>query len=261
MLMKKSPYRLLFMMFFCASCGGGGAGSSQTQITTSVQGDEPQIGFIFGHVNGFDGAQASAYAIDVNSGALTIIDPENDLYSFLSKQPDIALQQVIRTQGDESYSALTHLYHDIGHPPQDRRLTNGFNQIDPGHFFLWGYQTNHQPEPFDYELDTLWFCGDCTVSFGQDKALLSVTGEGAHLSMTTLERQLNLPLSLEGGTLRHNDIKPLLRSVPDSRDLNLSQWQATGGFFGPAAQEAGLIFSLFYDQSVFSAAGIGQKIE
>ena len=123
------------------------------------------------------------------------------------------------------------------------------------------YQTQTQPEAFDYELDTLWFCGDCTVSFGQDKALLSLTGDGARLSMTTDERQLTLPLSLEGGALMHNDIKPHLTAVPEARDLNISQWQATGGFFGPEAEEAGLIFSLFYDQSVFSAAGIGQKIK
>ena len=259
--MNNSPLRFLLILLFCASCGGGGAGSAQNQITTSLQGDEPQIGFIFGHLDSFDGGQASAYAIDVNSGALSFIDPEDDLYSFLSKQPDITDKQVIRLQGDKSYSALTHLYHDIGQAPQDRRGTDSFNQIDPGHFFLWGYQTQTQPDAFDYELDTLWFCGDCTVSFGQDKALLSLTGDGARLSMTTDERQLTLPLSLEGGALMHNDIKPHLTAVPEARDLNISQWQATGGFFGPEAEEAGLIFSLFYDQSVFSAAGIGQKIK
>ena len=257
--MKKPPFCFLFILLFFAGCGGGGTGTANQQITTSLQQTEPQIGFIFGRFESFDGGQASAYAIDVNSGALRFIDPEEDLYSFLSKQPDSINQQIISPNGDHSYSALTHLYHDIGHSPQDTRSADSFNHIDPGHFFLWGHQTLTQPAPSDYELETLWFCGDCAVSFGQDKALLSLTGDGARLSMTTNERQLILPLSIEGGTLRHNDNKPQLTSLPHSQDLDLSQWQATGGFFGPDAEEAGLIFSLFYDQSVFSAAGIGQK--
>ena len=259
--MKNLPYRCLFMLLFLTSCGGGGKGASQTQITTSLQADEPQIDFIFGRLHNFEGALTSAYAIDVNSGALRFIDPNDDLYSFLSKQPDIKDTQIILPNGDESHSALAHLYHDIGQASQNGHKVDSFNQIDPGHFFLWGYQTNAPPTSLDYELETLWFCGDCDVSFGQDSARLSVTGDEASLSMTTDERHLILPLSLSSGGLIHNDISPVLRAVGSSQDLSISQWQASGGFFGPEAEEAGVIFSLFYDQSVFSAAGSGTKTE
>ena len=52
---------------------------------------EPEIDYISGRVQNFEGARATAYAIDVNSGALSLIDPEEALYRFLSKQPDIAI--------------------------------------------------------------------------------------------------------------------------------------------------------------------------
>ena len=259
--MKKTCYLPLCFLWFSAGCGGGGTGVTQQEIVTFVQATEPEIAYIFGRLQSFEGGTASAYAIDVNSGALTIIDPESDLFSFLSKQPALIDENILLPNGQDSYSALTHLYHDLGQKPQNQRSLSLVNQGDPGHFFLWGMQGGAPSAPQNYELQTLWFCGDCHVNFGQDSAILSIDGHQASLSMTTDERHLTLPLSLQDEGLFHNDNAPELISVPDNDPLPLSQWQAHGGFFGPEAQEAGLIFSLFYGQSVFSAAGIGSQTD
>ena len=79
--------------------------------------------------------------------------------------------------------------------------------------------------------------------------------------MTTAERQLIFPLILNEDGLIHYDVKPQFKSLGDDVDLDPTQWQARGGFYGPKAEEAGLIFSLFYNQSLFSAAGIGAQID
>ena len=79
--------------------------------------------------------------------------------------------------------------------------------------------------------------------------------------MTTAERQLIFPLIFNENGLVHHDSKPQFKSLVDDVDLDPLQWQAKGGFYGPNAEEAGLIFSLFYDQSLFSAAGIGAQID
>ena len=259
--MKKCIYLCCLSIFLFANCGGGGTSSSNSPLIVSPSTDDPQIEFIFGRFISFDGAIASSYAIDVNSGALTIIDPEDELYGFLSKQPDIATREILLPHEEASYSALTHLYHNIGAEIANRPSTNQFNQIDPGHFFLWGLEGPQPTGTLDYELETLWFCADCAQSFGQDKATLSLDGTTASLSMTTAERQLIFPLIFNENGLVHHDSKPQFKSLVDDVDLDPLQWQAKGGFYGPNAEEAGLIFSLFYDQSLFSAAGIGAQID
>ena len=257
--MKKCLCLCCLYLFLFANCGGGGTGSSNNPLAVSPSADAPEIEFIFGRFTSFDGAIESSYAIDVNSGALTIINPEDELYGFLSKQPDISTRTIISPNGEASYSALTHLYHNVGGEAAITRSADAFNQIDPGHFFLWGLEGPRPAGTLDYELEALWFCGDCEQSFGQDTALLSVSGETASLSMSTTERQLIFPLILDGGALIHTDIKPQFKSLIDEAELNPSQWQAKGGFYGPNAEEAGVIFSLFYDQSLFSAAAIGSQ--
>ena len=255
---------MVFSLILCwltAGCGGGGAHSSTDEITATISTTEPEIDYIFGRVQNFEGARATAYAIDVNSGALSLIDPDEALYRFLSKQPDIAVSDILMPNGEQSYSALTHLYHDVGTAPQSSHDINSFHQSDPGHFFLWGSQGRAPSTPLDYTLETLWYCGDCDISFGQDKAYLFIKDDQAHLSLTTDERQLIFPLSINETGLIHNDHSPSFIARTDNQQIPLSQWQAQGAFFGPTAEEAGLIFSLFYNQSVFSAAGIGAQTQ
>lgn len=130
--MKNAWFFSLILCWLTAGCGGGGAHSSTDEITATISTTEPEIDYIFGRVQNFEGARATAYAIDVNSGALSLIDPEEALYRFLSKQPDIAASDILMPNGEESYGALTHLYHDVGTAPNQAVILIAFTKVTRG---------------------------------------------------------------------------------------------------------------------------------
>lgn len=251
----------LALVLFLNGCGGSSTSPENRLLAvTPILLDAPNSDYIYDSFIDFDGALAVGYAINVNTGELLILSPDDSLPDFLSKQPDPLASLPIFAHEATPYGALAHLRHQIGagNTPPSAGL-NLISQYDPGHFFLWGLQGPAPEVATNYLLETQYYCAHCVETSNSATSYLSVNPltASAQMRMTTNELAITLPLQLSDEMLIADYDSSAVSIRQNDVPKDDAIWHAFGNFFGPSAEQAGLLFSLSYDDQIISAAGIG----
>lgn len=257
---------------FLSGCGGGGSSSSgaPTLSTSALPPDNivqsatitgEKTDFLFDELTDFDSAINRALAIDVATGKVSIFDDDDAIERFLNKQPNPQDHRLFLAQKHE-YVGLSHLYHDVGQNSGDNTLVlDGINQNDPGHFFLFGKATEAPEAPMRYQMMSRYFCSHCAQNFGAATGTLDFqSSDGAVLlSLANDEIALELPyrlsddgmavqLSVNGASFTKNGAAQAIESGTGA-----------GHFFGPGAENIGVLFSLLQEEGLISGGAIGHN--
>jgi len=247
---------LLAASVISACSGAGSGGSSPTLAPAAVATvTEAPLDYIFGQLDSFEEGEPHSYVIDVNTGDITWLDQDDDLYGFLSKQPPLSEATLFWPSGTARYTGLAHLAHRIGLTDAE----DSFYQRDPGHFLLWGRASPPPPTIAHYDMHVIWHCQFCDATSGQKAGTLSYEGAGRasfqlHTDEITLSLALQSPDSGRGLIL--SEVRQFsYQGAPLSHDSA----EALGDFFGPDAIQSGLLFRLMPEEGLFHGAAIGQK--
>ena len=238
----------------CSSAGSGGSSPSLAPTAVATVTEAP-LDYIFGQLDSFDAGEPHSYVMDVNTGDITWLDQDDDLYGFLSKQPPLSETTLFWPSGASRYAGIAHLAHRIGLTDSD----DSFYQRDPGHFLLWGRASLPPPTPATYDMHVIWHCQFCDAVSGQKAGTLSYEGAGVasfHLHTDEITLTLGLQPPENGRGLILSEVRHFsYQGAPLSHD-SAESW---GDFFGPDAIQTGLLFRLMPDKGLFHGAAIGQK--
>jgi len=252
---RRVDYVILAVVFpLLVGCGGGGGISitapppSNASLANQVSASQANTDQLFAKLSG-EGERWIAL-MDSDSLNLRLNGNAENAEAVLRKLPPIAPYVT---------PEITTRYSRFG------TLSLGLDQQgnDPGRIAVWGYLTESLPvTDMTYDMASLWHCVGCGGVFnthtGTARGALTLTSEfqratiqlnGDELSLTAaLRLDDNNKFQLAGEmALYYEGIK----QIPDTQIV-------TGTLFGPAANEAGLVFGLETDQGVlFSGMAIG----
>ena len=238
----------------CSSAGSGGSSPSLAPAAVATVTEAP-LDYIFGQLDSFDAGEPHSYVMDVNTGDITWLDQDDDLYGFLSKQPPLSEATLFWPSGASRYAGIAHLAHRIGLTDSD----DSFYQRDPGHFLLWGRASLPPPTPATYDMHVIWHCQFCDAVTGQKAGTLSYEGAGVasfHLHTDEITLTLGLQPPENGRGLILSEVRHFSYQGAPLSHGNPESW---GDFFGPDAIQTGLLFRLMPDKGLFHGAAIGQK--
>lgn len=268
---KKRVWSLIISCCLSLSgCGGGGGGAPPLTVTTPADPanqsgiTDTNIAFLFEDMPTFDSARSRAFRMDVVTGQVTSLADDAAIRQFLNKQPDPLETALYPYQGEDAiYVGLSHLSHNIYDNAQRNPSISlgGVNQTDPGHYFLFGRQGPAPNASFTFEMTSHYFCSYCDQNFGTADGTLAfdVAHQSALFKMANDDLSLTLPLVLgdEGFDIAPlSDEFLLTHQGTDYEDATLA---ADGHFFGPEAENVGLLFSIIQSHGLISASSIGHR--
>ena len=240
-----------------SACSGAGSGGPSPPLAPAAVATvtEAPLDYIFGQLDSFDEGEPHSYVMDINTGEITWLDQEDELYSFLSKQPPLSEATLFWPSGTARYAGLAHLAHRIGLTDAE----DSFYQRDPGHFLLWGRASLPPPTSAHYDMHVIWHCQFCDATSGQKAGTLSYEGAGrASFQLHTDEIALSLALqSPDSG--RGLILSEVRQFSYQGTPLSHGSAEALGDFFGPDAIQSGLLFRLMPEEGLFHGAAIGHK--
>ena len=213
----------------------------------------------------FQTAQNRAIAIDAATGQVTDLPDEAAQRRFLNKQPDPMDTVIYANLGTSvpAYAGLSYLSHNLSSQSalSGQRITLGdVNQSDPGQYFLFGKAGKLPLESTSFTLQARYFCSHCQDHFGTAAGALifDAAAANAQFEMTNDEISLTLPLHLfDDGLQADRDQAPLFHK--DGALQTITDYHALGHFYGPEAQQTGLLFSLIQDDGIMTGAAIGHR--
>ena len=176
-----------------STCSGAGSGGSSPTLAPAAVATvtEAPLDYIFGQLDSFEEGEPHSHVIVVNTGDITWLDQDDDLYGFLSKQPPLSEATLFWPSGTARYAGLAHLAHRIGLTDAE----DSFYQRDPGHFLLWGRASPPPPTIAHYDMHVIWHCQFCDATSGQKAGTLSYERAGrASFQLHTDEIALTLAL-------------------------------------------------------------------
>lgn len=261
-----------YCLFLTACGGGGGSTASRPSLVTIsppvtiASLSDPDLAYLYDDFADFDESRHQALAIDVITGRVSHFETGLALKRFLNKQPNPQDHRLFISADKASFVGLSHLSHNLDGTrftaSFDRFQLGDVNQRDAGHFFLFG-KANRAPTPQAiYEVKSAYFCSHCTRVFDSADGTLRFTQNGREggtglLSLANSEIALTLPLRLSDNRLFVNHNSDQLSFAKNGRDQTITNASNEGYFFGPDAQEVGLLFSLEQQEGLFSAGAIG----
>ena len=260
----------LVTALFLSGCGGGSSASSGTLlVTTTATTTLPSVDYLYADFPDFEGSSQTAFAIDTNTGDILTFDDARTLERFLNKQPDPHDSARYPPTHAPSYLAISHLSHQIGNQTDQQRSAETrsslrfevINQADPGHFFVFGRAGLAPLGLADYTMSSSYFCSHCAQLFGTADGTLSVdpARKTANLELQDQHIFLSVSLALSQAGLSLSDIQqPIILQI-DGVNAPLTDSAATGQFFGPSAEQTGLVISALHEAGVFSAASFGTR--
>ena len=260
----------LVTSLFLSGCGGGSsAGSGTLLVTTTATTSLPSLDNLYAGFPDFESARQTAFAIDVNTGQILTFSDARLIQRFLNKQPDPLEAARYPSTDGAAFVAISHLSHQIGQTtrqqtPSERPSSLQFdliNQADPGHFFVFGRGGPAPLQPTNYTMLSSYFCSHCRSLFGTAEGALSFdpARQLAQFEMQNQEISVSLALSLsQAGFAMADQQRPMTLAV-DGVDYAITNSAVTGDFFGPEAEQTGLVFSALHDKGVFSAASFGAR--
>ena len=268
---KKRVWSLIISCCLSLSgCGGGGGGAPPLTVTTPAAPanqsaiTDTNIAFSFENMPTFDDARSRAFRVDVVTGQVTSLADDLAIRHFLNKQPDPLENALYPYQGEDAiYVGLSHLSHNIydNAQPNPSISLGGVNQTDPGHYFLFGRQGPAPVASFTFEMTSQYFCSYCDQNFGTADGTLAF--DAAHHSalfkMANDDLSLSLPLVLGDEGF---DIAPLSDGfllTHEGTDYEDATVAADGHFFGPEAENVGLLFSIIQSHGLIPGASIGHR--
>ena len=256
--------------FFLASCGGGGGGMAGTitpppSTTASLSPAALRPIILFDGFEHFETAQNQAIAIDVATGQVTPLPDEATQRRYLNKQPspfdDVSYASVDTAAA--RYAGLSYLSHDLSAQSglSGQIITLGdVNQSDPGQFLLFGKVGPLPVESARFQLQGRYFCSHCQQNFGTAPGALIfyASAQSAQFELANGEIALSIQLTIQDGDLQSTLEQPPLFHK-QGLNQTITDYHALGTFFGPEAQQTGLLFSLIQEHGILTGAAIGLR--
>lgn len=257
------PARRLVLGFLVLSSvltgcgGGGGSGSAAVPLPVSPSAGGSALGGgaaarLLGSLS--KAGQPWLAMVDADSGrfSLTGVSPQTN--TVLAKQPAFKPHGV--SHFSPRYSRFSHI-----------RGTINPLQRDPGRYLLWGNRMQTKPATSaTYAMAGPWSCVGCgashdvfeqqasgslKVDFDSGAAALALAGEGLQLE-TAVRLGSSGVLSLENAST--------VQLQMDGKALAVHHGAIHGGLFGPAAEEAGLLYGFrSTDGKTISGAALGAR--
>ena len=252
---------LLMIMSYClflSGCGSGGGGAeNRPSLTTTAATITPaSTAFLYDEFPQFAGAQNRAFTVDVATGQVTAFADEGAVRGFLNKQPDpLANALYPSSSRDTIYVGFSHLRHQLGNQVPSQISLGDVNQSDPGQFFLFGRAGPAPLEDMNFTMTSRYFCSHCETPFAAATGQLRFDSStaSAQLVLANDEVRLAIPFALNG--------QPALNSKISFHKQGLAQtitrFESVIEFFGPNAENAGVLFSLYQDGGHLTGEAVG----
>ena len=261
-------------------CGGGSSGATGLSLaTTTVDIERPNASFLFSKFPVFDGQDPHAFTINVTTGEVTHFASDDQIIGFLNKQPDPLIApiypQSTKDTAKDTYVGLSHLSHQLhaiqpSQGPSDLFGIHLVNHADPGQFFLFGRAGPQPSVDMIYKMTTLYFCSFCTSTLGETDSQFAFTSNSGLgiFSASSPEFSLSIPVSVSD-PLSLSDPAPSSQNRRDNHALSGTHLQihetdedvlshyAHARFFGPEANNIGLLFAVTSQAGILSGAGVG----
>lgn len=267
---------LIVLVAYGLSLGGCGGGSSAHNTglglaTTTTDIAPQQADNLFASFRDFPDSQQTALVMNVSTGALSRYVNDASLVRFLNKQPDPLARLSWGDEETSSYVALSHLSHNLA-----IRASSGLgllgpdsvNTGDPGQFFLFGHQGPAPQIAHEYQMTAPYYCSFCTQALASSTGVLSLDpARGtALLSLRDEGLSVSLPLLLAGDYLiADQDSSVSLTYQGEAIFMQVMTGFAAGTsavegrFYGPEAEQAGIVFALSGQKGLLSGAAIGKR--
>ena len=277
-LIKLSAF-IMVSSLFLSSCGGGGGSDAPLSITTpplttstitlnqiapsTITGEA--TAFLFADIPDFSGAIRRAIAVDVATGQINVFDDDDAINRFLNKQPNPQDSRLFSSDSTDVVG-LSHLSHQLGQGDSASLGTqlslDGINQLDPGHFFLFGKAGQMAQSPQRYEMNTRYFCSHCRTNFGTATGSLSFENAQQQLTLTLSndEIALILPYRVTGADALHQLTLQAEGAsfIKDGAAQPITQATGTGHFLGEGARDVGVLYSLHQEEGLITGGAIGK---
>lgn len=238
-------------MLLCGCVGGSG---SKTSPSYAVDIKTEQL---YSQLAVTPNQLYAGFAIDTDSPVISTFTGETALRGFLAKQPAVTEFNQLASQTDYVNGAWIK-----GEDANLSLINHDFDTAESGKYFLWGYLSEGlQPQAsLRYDMQANWRCSGCSQSTG--------TATGAlQLDLANSQAQLNLAspvLTLETvlDITQKNQLRRQLGSstqlTVDGKALIDDKLVVQGGLFGPASQNAGLVFGFRDDDTHITGIATGQ---
>ena len=232
--------------------GGGGAGPASAPPSVSAPPiDGIESGAAAELISELGGAgHAWIGLVNADNGAFTLSGQDPETNRVLAKLPEPAIksEMIIAT----TYSRFAH-FKSILDPVHD-----------PGRYMLWG-RLHEEPVSgqLRYDMTGLWTCTGCT----EDGRIIQESADGrldldaqqaeAVFAFSGSDFELAATLDLhKSGTLNATDGARLSYG---GQVLDVETSRISGGIFGPAGEEAGLLFGITTSDQSFAGAALGVR--
>lgn len=258
------PKAVLFVIMsyclFLSGCGGGSSsGSPRSSLATTAATITTQsTAFLYQDFPQFAGAQNRAFTVDVATGQVTVFADDNSVRRFLNKQPDPLANTLYPSDSEDVYVGFSHLIHKLEGESTPAQISLGdVNQSDAGQFFLFGRAGPAPLEDMDFTMTSRYFCSHCRTHFGTATGQLRFESSAASAQLTLANDEINLaiPFSLTGQPAPDNT----LRFHKDNSPQTITRFESVMEFFGPNAENTGVLFSLYQPNGHLTGAAIGHR--
>ena len=110
-------------------------------------------------------------------------------------------------------------------------------------------------------MESRYFCSHCRTNFGTATGALQFDASAASALFTLAndEVSLTLPLAVSGNQLIGDDSSDDFLFTKDGVAQPVTRFEGLSHFFGPGAENAGLLFSLFQQEGLFTGASVGHQ--
>lgn len=258
------PKAVLFVIMsyylFLSGCGGGGGGTSPplSLDTTAATITPASISFLYEDFPQFAGAENRAFTVDVATGQVTTFTDDASVRRFLNKQPDPLANGLYPSDVDDVYVGFSHLTHQLGQNNVPAQISLGdVNQSDAGQYFLFGRAGPAPVEDMNFIMQSRYFCSHCRTNFGTASGQLRFDSHGnsAELTLANDEVALAIPFALDGPPA----LDTAISFHKDGTAQPITAFESVMEFFGPDAQNAGVLFSIYQQDGHLSGAAVGHR--
>lgn len=238
------------------ACGGSGGGDAPPIISAPTAIDTPSAQFLYANFADFAGAEETSFVIDTATGQIRHFDDDTALIGFLNKQPDPLIAPLLASE-TSPYVGLSYLTHDV-RPSGTLDFTR---QLSSGSYFLFGRSGPIPNSTTTYHMQSRYHCHYCHSTTGDAPALLIVmpAQNNANFTLETDELSLYLPLHLTQQGLQADTASDNHYLALDDVEKPITSWQAFGHFYGPEAEEAGLLLSVQQPQGLLTLGAVGKQ--
>ena len=250
---RNSLFFLACVVNVLAGCGGGGGAGPASAPPPVITPPIDDIGSgAAAELIGELGGEGLAWIglVNADNGAFTLSGRDPATNRVLAKLPEPATESEMII--DTTYSRFAH-------------FTSVLDPVhDPGRYMLWG---RLQEEPVSgqlrYDMDGLWTCTGCAADgrIIQERAdgRLDLDAQQAEAQFTFSDSSLEISATLglhKSSTLSATDGARLSYA---GQVLDIETSRISGGIFGPAGEEAGLLFGITTSNQSFAGAALGLK--